>query len=108
MDVKTNKELIIELLSEVPELRDDDYQLISLIWESQAFDVTGDYGSNISALQFFSDFAKGKYSHPESIRRARAKIQEQMPELRGGKYNERQRHQGEVIIQLPESSNELH
>ncbi len=99
MNISKQKDFIIKLLTDYPDLRDNDYQLIAVIWE---FEI--DNPTNISALQFFNDFANGKYTNPESIRRCRAKLQEEMPELRGKKYITRHRHQTDVIDQLKELS----
>ena len=102
MNIVSQKDLITNLLLTQPELRDDDYKLIATIWEYEAV------GSDImTAADFLNDFGKGKYTNPESIRRCRAKLQEEMPELRGEKYLKRHRHQTDVIDQLKELSKYL-
>ena len=102
MNISKQKDFIIKLLLTQPELRDDDYKLIATIWEYEAV------GSDImTAADFLNDFGKGKYTNPESIRRCRAKLQEEMPELRGKKYLKRHRHQTDVIDQLKELSKYL-
>ena len=95
MNIVTKKDLITKLLSDHPHLRDDDYQLISEIWQYESLATIP-----VTAKDFLSDFGNGKYTNPESIRRCRAKLQETMPELRGDKYYKRHRHQSDVIDQL--------
>ena len=70
-------------LRENPKLRDDDYLLMAVIW-TDLLPAKYQY-----ARDFLTDFASGKYPHPESIRRVRAKLQKDNPELRGVKYNKR-------------------
>ena len=86
--IKRTKEKVEFLLKLFPHLRDDDYRLISsfYLYESGGRDVL----KNISALDFLQEFSKGKFTSPESIRRMRAKVQEENIELRGEKYEERQ------------------
>jgi len=95
MNIVTKKDLITKLLSDHPHLRDDDYKLISEIWQYESLATIP-----VTAKDFLSDFGNGKYTNPESIRRCRAKLQETMPELRGDKYYKRHRHQSDVIDQL--------
>jgi hypothetical protein len=81
------KETVKELLSKRPELRDDDNRLIANIYMIEA----GGFKAlqSMSAQDFLVNFTKGLYSSPESIRRVRQKLQENYPELRGIKYNNR-------------------
>lgn len=68
--------------------RDDDNKLIARIWnsESNAIDKRG----------FLLDFGNKKISSPEAIRRARQKLQEHNPHLRGKLYNKR--HQNGATV----------
>ena len=77
------KPTVEKLLRENPALRDDDYKLIAVIWRD-LLPTPYQY-----AKDFFVDFAHGKYPHPESIRRSRAKLQKDNPELRGKLYGKR-------------------
>ena len=70
-------------LRENPKLRDDDRLLMAVIW----LDLLP--SKHVPVRVFLDDFARGKYPHPESIRRVRAKLQKDNPELRGVKYNKR-------------------
>lgn len=82
-------EIVRELLEKKPELRDNDNLLMSTIWKDQ---------SNI--LNFFHRFESGKLHSPESIRRARQKLQEDNPHLRGELYEIRQKRQVKVQQEL--------
>jgi hypothetical protein len=75
------KDKVEYLLENYQVFRDDDNKLIARIWysESNAVDKKG----------FLLDFGNGKYSSPEAIRRARQKLQEHNPHLRGKLYNKR-------------------
>jgi hypothetical protein len=83
------KETVKELLTKRPELRDDDNRLIANIYLIEAGGVKS--LQQMSAQDFLLNFTKGFYSSPESIRRVRQKLQEDFPELRGKKYNERKK-----------------
>ena len=82
------KPKVKKLLQDRPELRDDDYRLIAAI-------IVDEYGidnaKHTSALTFLKQLSNGKFSNFESIRRVRAKIQEQEPELRGEMYGKKRK-----------------
>ena len=82
------KPKVKKLLQDRPELRDDDYKLIAAII-IQEFGV--DNAKSVSAFQFLGQMSNGKFSNFESIRRVRAKIQEQEPELRGELYGKKKK-----------------
>lgn len=83
--MKPTIDIVRELLETQPGLRDNDLLLMSTIWKSQ---------SNI--LNFFHRFETGRLHTPESIRRARQKLQEDYPHLRGDRYDDRHKHQVKV------------
>lgn len=94
---KKLRQLIEAILAKYPHCRDDDNRLIANIWQQEFLSLHGTEGYNSKTChEVLSEFAKGKLSSPESIRRTRQKIQEMQPLLRGQKYRERQRHQGKV------------
>ena len=70
-------------LEKHPHLRDDDNRLFANIWDSEleSFGVDRDVRKHILAL-----IAQGKLTSAPSIKRARAKLQEEKPEYRGKKY----------------------
>ena len=76
-DIKTR---VRYLLVKFPELRDDDFKLLATYY---AFQSGGwDKLKDVTAYDFLIDFANHKYTSSESIRRVRAKIQEQEDNLR--------------------------
>ena len=83
------KIIVHRLLEEQPALRDNDNLLMSKIWKQQ---------SNI--FNFFDRFESGKLHSPESIRRARQKLQEENEHLRGELYDVRQKKQIKVKQEL--------
>lgn len=83
------KLIVHRLLEEQPSLRDNDNLLMSTIWKQQ---------SNI--LNFFHRFESGRLHSPESIRRARQKLQEENEHLRGELYDVRQKKQIKVKQEL--------
>ncbi|MEO1944132.1 MAG: hypothetical protein ABGY11_07505 [Candidatus Thioglobus sp.] len=105
MNIKRKTELVAHLLGEYPHLRDDDYKLIATIWKmevEQHSDIR-----TMKAIELLTLMADGKLSNPESIRRSRAKIQQEVESLRGKNYIKRHRHQADVIDQLHEMQDEL-
>lgn len=77
---------------ENPLCRDDDRFLISAIWKQEMRDYP-----NEDTLDAFQD---GKLSLPETIRRARQKLQEKFPMLRGNSYRKRQESQEQFLEAL--------
>ena len=92
-----NKEIIIDLLTNKEHLRDNDQALIANIWWRELVTQGKDKST---AFELLKGFSEGKLSNPESIRRARQKIQEEQPELRGESYRARHREQDNVKEQL--------
>jgi hypothetical protein len=92
-----NKDVIIDLLTNKEHLRDNDQALIANIWWRELVTQGKDKSTAFELLKVFSE---GKLSNPESIRRARQKIQEEQPELRGESYRARHREQDNVKEQL--------
>ena len=91
------RQLIEAILAEKPHCRDDDHKLIANIWQKEILAQHGEEGYfRKSCHEVLNDFATGKLSSPESIRRIRQKVQELQPLLRGEKYRDRQKHQGKV------------
>ena len=65
-------------------LRDDDNRLCANIWNDEVLRFT--YQDSPSYRDFLRLYSAGKLTPATSIRRARAKIQEENPSLRGEKY----------------------
>jgi len=81
------KDTVKELLVDKPHLRDCDRRLTATVWSKEIGGMSA--LTNLSAYELLNQFVKGKLSSPESIRRARQKIQEEIPDLRGQSYTER-------------------
>tara|TARA_R100001594_G_scaffold145020_1_gene194724 strand:- start:6603 stop:6914 length:312 start_codon:yes stop_codon:yes gene_type:complete len=80
------KEKVKYWLQKHPELRDDDNRLCANIWGRELRNQLG-VGVNLAtAINFLEMYAKGKLTPAPSIKRARAKLQEEEPAYRGEKY----------------------
>jgi hypothetical protein len=75
------KDKVEYLLENYPIFRDDDNKLIAKIWYSET--------KSKSLRDFMIEFGDKKISSPEAIRRARQKLQEHNPHLRGKLYAKR-------------------
>ena len=95
MEILNIKDTVKTLLEIREELRDDDTHLITSIWMLKYPNV-----SEVSFLDFVIDLRVKKLINPESIRRCRQKLQQEYPELRGKKYNDRLANQDNVKEQL--------
>lgn len=80
-------DLVKELLTDYPELRDSDKELIWSVWIKLGYVKEDDYYQ--VALIDKSDFMKAPST--ETIRRCRQKIQELHPELQSSKWIQEQR-----------------
>ena len=78
------KEKVRHYLDKYPSLKDDDNRLCSNIWMSELNDLSG---LDILATDFLKLYAANKLTSAPSIKRARAKLQEEEPKYRGEKYN---------------------
>ncbi len=67
--------------------RDNDALLCAMIWWKE---LKGKNMTEISVFEFFKIYASNTLTNYESVRRCRAKIQEEEPSLRGKTYRERQ------------------
>ena len=76
-------------LTKHPVLKDDDNKLFSTIWlhelQSMGYDE-----NKLSAYELLKMLSVNKLTSAPSIKRARAKLQEEEPKYRGQKYNKRQ------------------
>lgn len=77
------KEKVRYWLDKFPHLRDNDNRLFANIWDKELehYGVPRDYRKHILIL-----IANGKLTPAPSIKRARAKLQEEEPKYRGKKY----------------------
>ena len=93
--IRTAKEMVTHFMTIRPELRDDDNRLMANIW---ATELKGTGIHEMSAWDFLKLFSNGLLTSPESIRRARQKVQEECPHLRGKSYKARHEKAHEVSL----------
>jgi hypothetical protein len=87
--MNVTKELVLKLLEQYPQTRDNDNLLMSMIWRRE---------SNL--FNFFHRLESGKLTPAETIRRCRQRLQLDHPELRGTMYELRQKHQKKILTEL--------
>ena len=87
--MNVTKKLVLKLLEQYPQTRDNDNLLMSMIWRSE---------SNL--FNFFHRLESGKLTPAETIRRCRQRLQLDHQELRGTMYELRQKHQAKVKKEL--------
>ena len=75
------KDKVKHWLNKYPSLKDDDNRLSANIWLEELG------GKDITAQEFLALYAANKLTSAPSIKRARAKLQEEEPKYRGKKYN---------------------
>jgi hypothetical protein len=103
---KLIKQRVTAILLRYPETMDNDRELIVRYWKQQISDMQDAAREKLQSLPYFTfdsfmaSFMTGGFEHPDSITRARRKIQEEYPHLRGAKYNERHKHQEKVKEEL--------
>jgi hypothetical protein len=85
--MKDIKAKVEHLLIKFPNLKEDDSKLIATFYYYEAGEK--EVLSNMSAYDFLQLFSKGRFTNSESIRRVRAKLQEENPALRGKNYENR-------------------
>jgi hypothetical protein len=92
VNLKTVKDVVKSMLENNEHSRNSDSHLSTLIWREECEKL------NITDLNsFLFAFSNGELTHSESIRRCRAKWQEEIPSLRGTNYNER-KAKAEIIV----------
>ena len=108
MKIGTKKGEIYNLLLNHERLRDDDNILIAAIWEDEIFICSKNAPKvhTILGLDMLDYLRMGLLTNPESIRRSRAKLQQENPELRGDKYKARHKEQINVMQELKNWNND--
>jgi hypothetical protein len=79
------KEKVKFWLEMYPNLRDNDNRLCSNIWAEELTHMEG-ITQETPIVEFLMLYAKNKFTAAPSIKRARAKLQEEDPKYRGEKY----------------------
>ena len=96
-EMKNIKDKVAFLLETKESLRDDDNKLIASYFLNE---IGRDKVNDMSAMDLLKLIGFGKLTSTESIRRVRAKLQEDRPELRGTNYKERQEEANNVRGQI--------
>ena len=92
--IKSVKDSVTSLLTRIPSLRDSDSKLQATIWMSEA---NLENNPGMSAREFLMAYGREQFTNPEAIRRARQKVQEEQPALRGTNYKGRKEE--ELVVQ---------
>ena len=92
MDIK---QTVIDLLKQYADFKDNDQQLVAWYWNLE-MEAMGYPPTNTPAKIFLKLMAVGRLTSSDTITRVRRLVQEETPELRGKKYNERQANQTKV------------
>ena len=91
------KDRVQYLLEQFSHLRDSDERLIASYWFYQ---IGGDRFDVMTAKDLLDMYCTGKLANAETIRRCRAKIQEQIPALRGTNYEVRKEEGDEFTHEI--------
>tara|TARA_R110000737_G_scaffold239069_2_gene251107 strand:- start:2433 stop:2744 length:312 start_codon:yes stop_codon:yes gene_type:complete len=83
--MSNTRKKVKRLLEVVPFLKDNDQSLCTHIWFRE-LEKKGIDPFNLPTTDFLKMYAAKKLTLAPSIKRARAKLQEEYPELRGKKY----------------------
>lgn len=92
--IKNIQDVVKDALIRYPKYRDDDNKLVAYIWWKHL--KNNNIPEDIIAMDFLQLYAKNELPQADAITRARRKIQEENPELRGELYNERHQLKEEV------------
>jgi len=89
---KANK--VEDILREYPESRDNDNDLVAKYWNDELREMKFDQGTDFILTHreinlIYKVIESGILSQPDTITRARRKVQEEVPSLRGDKYHKR-------------------
>ena len=98
--LKTVERKVVLFLEDKEELRDSDNKLVASIWWSHIKETRNP--SKMSALDLLIALGNNELPSWETLTRCRRKVQEKRTDLRGKKYDARQKHQKEVIKDLRE------
>lgn len=104
MKINASKLVVEEALLRNPDFRDDDRRLMVYLWRKEMLNAKTGLGLDVYNLEernaiekFFRRFSLGKHHHGPTIKRIRAKLQEEFPNLRGKKYYERKEVQTKQV-----------
>jgi len=89
------KDTVKALMMQYTDFKDNDNQLVAWFWKLE-MEKMGYPSPNTPTSNFLKLMAFGKLTSADTIIRVRRLIQEESPELRGKKYDERQAKQSIV------------
>lgn len=81
-------DIVKELLSKHPELRDDDQRLVANYWNIEIRKIYSNL-ENVNCEMFLRAYSSKWLTNSDIITRARRKAEEKHPELRGLTWNKR-------------------
>jgi len=100
MSIRNIKAKIARMLDRNPHCKDNDRKLCCNIWAEEISNMTGGLDYKCTSLHsFLQHYAEGNLTSAPTIKRARAKLQEEYPEYRGYKYNNRKTKQADRMVQ---------
>jgi hypothetical protein len=91
--IKNNLDKVYSLLTNQPELRENDNRLTAVFW---AYELGLDNLHKMTASELLAKLSKGQLTASDTITRARRKVQEENEGLRGSNYKGRQEKEQEV------------
>jgi len=97
--IRNKEDAVREILLKYPETRDNDQMLISFFW---TFHLGVEKVKNMTAWELLTMISRKELPNIVSIRRCRQKLQEHLPELRGEKWDDRQKHSKKVKEEIRE------
>lgn len=98
--ISEKMDMVKKILENSKIARDSDCLLLTKVWSHES----NEYDSDEPRSHFFYDLVSGKYSTPETITRARRKLQEMYPELRGERYKKRHELAENVSLEMQEGA----
>jgi len=93
--IKKMQEIVKTALERYPQYRDDDNRLTSYVWWTNLKE-NGIVPEKISSLEFLRLYADNNLPQADIITRARRKVQEDFPNLRGKLWEERHKSEKDV------------
>jgi hypothetical protein len=97
--MKSIKEQVRQILIDYPQYRDDDHKLTCAYY----FIMYGRESlESMTAMELLKQIADGRGPFPDTITRVRRKLQEQHPELRGERWNDRHGLAEETRLEIHE------
>ena len=99
INILKDKDRVIRLLNKKYHLRDCDFKLVANLWHEDVINKGLD-PKEMTVFEFLKIYSEGSFTNPQSIKRLRAKLQEEYKELRGDKFNQRHGMQQDVVEDL--------